>query len=85
MGDAENVDAELKMGLRQVKNASNFWNLAHSFITSSDDFLGSISSIYGAKPGYVSTNLLLRARWTDDLTFDLAPADILHTPVILAQ
>ena len=31
----------------------------------------------GASSGYVSTILVLMARWTEDLTLDLAPAEIL--------
>ena len=36
-----------------------------------------ISSMCGASNGYVSTILVLILRWTDDLTLDLAPAEIL--------
>lgn len=36
-----------------------------------------ISSICGASNGYVSTIFVRIARWTEDLTLDFAPADIL--------
>lgn len=36
-----------------------------------------ISSMWGASRGYVSQTLVLMARWTDDLTLDFAPAEML--------
>ena len=49
----------------------------YSFRRSSCDFLGIISSIWGASRGYVSQTLVLMARWTEDLTLDFAPAEML--------
>ena len=51
----------------------------YSFSRSSCDFFGIISSICGASRGYISMILFRMARWTEDLTLDLAPAEILHS------
>lgn len=53
----------------------------YSFNRSSCDFLGIISSICGASRGYVSQTLVLMARWTEDLTLDFAPAEMLVSNV----
>ena len=45
-----------------------------SFNRSSCDFFGIISSMCGARSGYVSIILVRMALWTDDLTLDLDPA-----------
>lgn len=52
-------------------------NLPYSFTRSSWDFLGITSSICGASRGYVSATLVRIARWAEDFTLDLAPAEIL--------
>lgn len=49
----------------------------YSFTRSNCDFLGITSSIWGASCGYVSQTLALMARWTEDLTLDFAPAEML--------
>ena len=50
---------------------------AHSFSRSSWDFLGMISSMCGARRGYVSAILVRMARCTEDLTLDFEPGVIL--------
>ena len=49
----------------------------YNFNESSCDFLGIISSIWGARPGYVSVILVRMARCTEDLTLLLAPGEML--------
>lgn len=49
----------------------------YNFTRSSCDFFGMISSICGARRGYVSTILVRMARWTEDFTLDLAPGVML--------
>ena len=48
------------------------------FIASSCSFFGIISSICGASKGYVVTSCVLMARWTDDLTLDFDPGEMLR-------
>lgn len=62
---------------KDAKRILAFAERTYSLRTSSCDFLGINSSIYGASNGYVSTILVLIARWTEDLTFDFAPAEML--------
>jgi hypothetical protein len=50
---------------------------SYIFITSSCSFFGIISSICSASKGYVVTSCVLMARWTDDLTLDFDPGEIL--------
>lgn len=53
------------------------------FIASNCSFFGIISSICGARRGYVVTSCVLRARWMEDLTFDFEPGEILWFAVSL--
>ena len=53
----------------------------NSFKRSNCDFLGIISSMWGERRGYVSTILERMARWTEDLTLDFAPAEMLYGKV----
>jgi len=48
------------------------------FIASSCSFFGMISSICGASKGYVCTSCVRMARWTEDLTFDFEPGEMLY-------
>ena len=50
---------------------------AYIFIASNCSFFGIISSICGASKGYVVTSCVLIARWTEDLTLDFDPGEIL--------
>ena len=50
---------------------------AHIFIASSCSFFGIISSICGASKGYVVTSWVRIARWTEDLTLDFEPGEML--------
>jgi hypothetical protein len=52
------------------------------FIASSCSFFGMISSMCGARRGYVCTSWVRIARWTEDLTFDFEPGEML---VLLAE
>ena len=52
-------------------------DLTNNLIKSSCDFLGRISSIWGASRGYVSMTFVRMPRWTEDLTLDFAPAVML--------
>jgi hypothetical protein len=47
------------------------------FIASSCSFFGMISSMCGARRGYVVTSWLRIARWTEDLTLDFEPGEML--------
>jgi hypothetical protein len=47
------------------------------FIASNCSFLGIISSMCGASKGYVVTTCVLMARWTEDLTLDFEPGEML--------
>jgi hypothetical protein len=47
------------------------------FIASNCSFFGIISSICGASNGYVVTICVLIARWTEDLTLDFDPGEML--------
>jgi hypothetical protein len=47
------------------------------FIASSCSFLGTISSMCGARRGYVVTSWLRIARWTEDLTLLFEPGEML--------
>jgi hypothetical protein len=52
------------------------------FIASSCSFFGMISSMCGARRGYVVTSWVRIARWTEDLTLDFEPGEML---LLLAQ
>lgn len=47
------------------------------FIASSCSFFGTISSICGANKGYVCTSCVRSDRWTEDLTLDFEPGEML--------
>jgi hypothetical protein len=49
------------------------------FIASNCSFLGIISSICGASKGYVVTSCVRMARWTEDLTLDFEPGEMLFS------
>lgn len=59
-------------------SATSSSDCSHSFSRSSCDFFGIISSMCGARSGYVSTIFVRMARCIEDLTFDLAPAEMLR-------
>ena len=59
---------EGKVGVKKETN---------SFRRSSWDFLGRMSSMCGARRGYVSRILVRMPRWTEDLTLVLAPGTML--------